>query len=216
MPDIGGSGNQKKEVNVKKANSQKNTTKMNLPIFGSLVSAIMASICCIGPIVLAVLGVGGAGLFSKFVNLRPYLIGITVVLLGLAFYLTYRKRKVKCEDGTCEIRRALKWNKIALRMATVLIVFFLAFPYLAGRLNTNSANNHMNGEISEVIITVGGMICSGCEFNVENAIKKYNGILNAKADYKKGEAHVKFEKGKVSVNDMMKAINKAGYKAIER
>ncbi len=197
------------------ANNQKNNKKMNLPIFGSLVSAILASICCIGPIVLAVLGVGGAGLFSKFANLRPYLIGITVVFLGLAFYFTYRKRKVKCEDGTCKIRRAPKWNKIALWVVTILVVFFLAFPYLVSGLNTNSANNQMNGEISEVTITVEGMTCSGCEFNVESAIKKLNGILKVKADYKKGEVNVKFEKGKANVNDMMKAINKAGYKAIE-
>lgn len=195
--------------------SQRYNEKSSLSIFGSLVSAILASICCIGPIVLAVLGVGGAGLFSKFANLRPYLIGITVVFLGLAFYLTYKKRKVKCEDGTCKIRRGPKWNKIAIWVATVLIGFFLSFPYLVGSLDTNSGIDQTNSEMSEVMITVKGMTCAGCEFNVETAIKKLHGIIKVKADYKKGEVNVKFEKRKVNVDDMMKAINKAGYKAVE-
>ena len=96
------------------ANRQRDKKLTSLPIFGSIILAIIAHICCIGPVVLAVLGVGGAGLFSKFANLRPYLMGMTGVFLSLAFYLTYRKRKVKCDDGTCKIRRAPKWNKIAL------------------------------------------------------------------------------------------------------
>jgi mercuric ion transport protein len=114
-----------------KAGEQKEGKLINLPLVGSIISAIVASLCCIGPIVLAMLGVGGAGLFfSKFRSFRPYFIGITVLLLGLAFYLTYRKKEVICEDGTCKMRSARKWNKIALWVATGLIAFLIAFPYL--------------------------------------------------------------------------------------
>ncbi len=97
-----------------KTKSQRDKKLTSLPIFGSVTLAIITHICCIGPVVLAVLGVGGAGLFSKFANLRPYLMGMTGIFLGLAFYLTYKKRKVRCDDGTCKVRRAPKWNKIAL------------------------------------------------------------------------------------------------------
>ena len=133
----------------------------NLPTFGSIISAIVASICCIGPIFLAVIGVGGAGLFSKFESLRPYFIVITVALLGSAFYLAYRKREVECEDGSCELRSAGKWNKIALWVATVLIVFFFAFPYLIGLSNPGASIAQANVETSEVIISVEGMTCTG-------------------------------------------------------
>ena len=163
------------------AKSQRDKKLTSLPILGSIILAIITHICCIGPVVLAVLGVGGAGLFSKFANLRPYLMGMTGVFLGLAFYLTYKKRKVRCEDGTCKIRRAPKWNKIALWAAMILVVFFLAFPYLVGSLNTSSVSEHLKEEISEVTIPVEGMTCSGCEFNIENAVKKLDGIIKVKA-----------------------------------
>jgi copper chaperone CopZ len=197
------------------ANIQRINKKTKAPIFGVLTAAILASICCLGPIVLAMLGVGGAGLFSKFANLRPYFFGLTAILLGTAFYFTYRKRKVKCEDGTCKIHKASKWNKIVLWIATVLVVFFLAFPYLIGALNTSSGNDETNGEISEVAITVKGMTCSGCEFNVEKAVKKLNGIIKVKANHKKGKAHVLFKEGQVTIDEVMQAINKAGYKATD-
>ena len=188
----------------------------NLPTFGSIISAIVASICCIGPIFLAVIGVGGAGLFSKFESLRPYFIVITVALLGSAFYLAYRKREVECEDGSCELRSAGKWNKIALWVATVLVIFFFAFPYLIGLSNPGASIAQANVETSEVIIPVEGMTCAGCEFNVENAVKKLDGIIEAKADHQKGEVYVKLEKRKANVDDMVEAISKAGYKAIKQ
>ncbi len=196
-------------------NIQRINKKTKAPIFAALVTAILASICCLGPIVLAVLGVGGAGLFSKFENLRPYLFGLTAVLLGLAFFFTYRKRKVKCEDGTCKIHKASKWNKIALWVATVLIMLFIAFPYFFGALKTDSGDNQMNGEISEVTITIKGMTCSGCEFNVESAIKKLNGIIKVKADHKKEKALVLFKEGQIKIDEIMQMINKTGYKAID-
>ncbi len=197
------------------AKSQRDKKLTSLPIFGSIILAIITHLCCIAPVVLTVLGVGGAGLFSKFANLRPYLMGMTGVFLGLSFYLTYRKRKVRCDDGTCEIHRASKWNKIALWAGTILVVFFMAFPHLVSSLNTSSGNNQMKGEISEDIIPVERKTCSACKFNIEKAVKKLDGIIKVKADHQKGEVNIKFEKGKVNINDMVKAINKSGYKVIK-
>ncbi len=194
---------------IAKINRHKKFT--NLPIFGSLVLAILAHLCCIAPIFLGLLGLGGAGLFSKLENLRPYLMGMTGFFLGLAFYLTYKKRKVRCKDGTCKIRSVPRWNKISLWVATILVVFFLAFPHLVGSLSINSGNDPMKGEISEVTITVKGMTGSGSEFNIENAVKKLVGIIMVKADHKKGEVDIKFEKGKVNINHIVEAINKSGY-----
>jgi len=78
-----------------------NNKQIILAISGAIISAIGASICCLGPAVLAILGLSSAGLFSKFEVLRPYLIGIGVILLSSAFYLTYRKKEIMCEGGEC-------------------------------------------------------------------------------------------------------------------
>lgn len=102
----------------------------------SILSAFIASACCVGPLVFALLGIGGVGFLVKFEPYRPYFIAATVALLGTGFYLTYRKPKTgtaragapECE---CPTPRANRAGKIMLWVATILVVGFLSFPYLA-------------------------------------------------------------------------------------
>jgi len=106
----------------------------------SIISAFIASICCIGPIVFALLGIGGAGLLVKFEPYRPYFTVLTLGLVGVGFYFTYRKPKVaavSAQDGPacdCPHPKSNKLGKIMLWVATVLVVGFLSFPYLAAAL----------------------------------------------------------------------------------
>jgi mercuric ion transport protein len=102
----------------------------------SFVSAFMASACCIGPLVLGLLGMGGAGLLVKFEPYRPYFMAVTFALLGTGFYLTYRKPKTAASvaDGPncdCPSPAVGRAGKIMLWAAAVLAVILLAFPYLA-------------------------------------------------------------------------------------
>ncbi|MBI3669220.1 MAG: mercury transporter MerT, partial [Acidobacteria bacterium] len=68
----------------------------------STLAAFLASLCCLGPLVLG--GVGfGAALVATFAPLRPYFLTLSGVLLALGFYLVYRKPKhaPACEGETC-------------------------------------------------------------------------------------------------------------------
>ena len=102
---------------------------------GAIVSAFIASACCVGPLVLALLGLGGGALLLKFEPYRPYFMVVTLGLLGLGFWLQYRKPKpVTNADGItcdCPTPRANKAGRVMLWVATVLVVGFLAFPYIA-------------------------------------------------------------------------------------
>lgn len=62
----------------------------------ALGSALLASLCCIGPIVVGALGIGALGAASALESLRPYLLGLTGILIGAGFYWIYRKRTVVC------------------------------------------------------------------------------------------------------------------------
>lgn len=105
------------------------TQKMTL--IGSVVASIIASACCVGPVIFAVLGISSAGLLSKMEPYRPILSVITLSLLVIAFYFTYKKKPAKdCEEGSyCANPKSDVWNKRVLWLATVLILSFLTFPY---------------------------------------------------------------------------------------
>lgn len=107
---------------------------------GSIVSAFIASACCVGPLVFALLGLGGAGLLVKFEPYRPLFIAVTAALLGTGFYLTYRQPRtaaVEDADGPacdCPAPRTNRAGRVMLWVATVLVVLLLAFPYIAAAI----------------------------------------------------------------------------------
>lgn len=83
--------------------------------------------CCALPLLLLALGVGGAGFAAALAPIRPYMIGVTLVLLGIGFYTVYGCKQT-CEDkGTCDVKR-IRRTKIMLWVATVLALIFLIGP----------------------------------------------------------------------------------------
>jgi len=66
---------------------------------GGIVASVLASLCCIGPLVLTLLGISGAATLSRFESIRAPMIGVVIVLFGAAGFMLYRKRN-SCEIGS--------------------------------------------------------------------------------------------------------------------
>ncbi|MBI2570354.1 MAG: mercury transporter MerT [Candidatus Schekmanbacteria bacterium] len=103
---------------------------------GAVGSAFVASACCVGPLVLTLLGIGGGALLVGLEPYRPLLTGLTAVFLGGAFWLRYRKLRAAARAGggsacACPAPRASKVAHIALWATTALVLAVLAFPYIA-------------------------------------------------------------------------------------
>lgn len=102
---------------------------------GSVMSGILASVCCIGPLVFALLGISGAAFAQRFEPLRPYLLVVTYALLSGAFYLTYRPQQADCGPGdACEMPRTNRFGKAMLWIAAIVVILATTFPWYAGYL----------------------------------------------------------------------------------
>ncbi len=100
---------------------------------GVALAAVGASLCCILPVAVALLGVGSAALGAKFEPFRPYLAGITVLLLGFAFYRAYKP--VECAPGeACAVPASRRRSRIILWVVAILALVLMAFPYYASWL----------------------------------------------------------------------------------
>lgn len=106
----------------------------------AVASAVLASLCCIGPVLFVTLGVG-AGLASRFEPLRPLFAVLTLALLGVGFYTVYGRRPAtgaatnhpigdaSCAiDATCTVAQRRTRDKVLVWSATVLAVIMLTFP----------------------------------------------------------------------------------------
>ncbi len=102
---------------------------------GSVLTAAAASACCLGPIVLSVVGAGAlSATATKLEAVRPYFLGLTVVLLVLGFYHAYRPAGDICRaDGTCA-PSSKRSARLVLWIATVVVVLLAAFPWYSAWL----------------------------------------------------------------------------------
>nr|WP_076858284.1 mercuric transporter MerT family protein [Bradyrhizobium mercantei] len=101
---------------------------------GGLLGAFAASSCCIAPLLLFSLGVGGAwiGNLTRLAPYQPYFIAATSALLGAGYWLTYRSSKVACAEGAaCARPLPNRLVKTTLVAATLLAIAALGFDLLA-------------------------------------------------------------------------------------
>jgi mercuric ion transport protein len=98
---------------------------------GALASGIAASVCCLGPVALALTGLGGGALLLKFEPYRPYLLGVTAVFLGAAFVLAYRRPPAgECaSDGSCSPASRRSGQRTFLWIVTLVVLLAAMFPY---------------------------------------------------------------------------------------
>jgi len=105
-----------------------------LAAVGGVIGALAASSCCILPVVLFSLGIGGAwiGNFTQLAPYQPYFIAATLAFIGTGYWLSYRSSKAACAAGeACARPLPNRLVKIALIAATVIVIAAWAFDYVA-------------------------------------------------------------------------------------
>ena len=96
-------------------------------------AAILASTCCLGPLVLLMLGVSGAWIGS-LAALEPYRPGFIVAAL-LALFLAWRRiwrPAGRCAPGQpCRVPRASRAYRLLFGAVVFMVLVALAFPLAA-------------------------------------------------------------------------------------
>ena len=185
----------------------------------SLLAAVVASFCCILPIVFAVGGFAIIGASAFFESLRPYLLAVTFGLLAVGFYFAYRKPKQACEPGAaCERPAVSRSGRIGLWIATALVVLFAAFPYYSAPVarlllaeGRAQAASPQPASISHVSFAVEGMTCPVCAQGVEHKLKQLPGVQNAAVSYEQRNAEIDYDPRVVPVEQLKKVFQEAGY-----
>ncbi|MGV6801803.1 MAG: mercuric transporter MerT family protein [bacterium] len=101
---------------------------------GGVVTALLASSCCIVPVILITFGVSGAwvGNLQVLEPYKPLFTILTLGLLGAGYWLVYFKRPADCdENGQCATPTTTRWTKWALWIGTLLILLALSVDFWA-------------------------------------------------------------------------------------
>jgi len=194
-------------------------------VVGSVVAAVAASVCCVGPVVAAAIGAGALGAASRwFEPYRPWLLGLTAILLGMAFVTTYRREPATCADGSCA-PSSRRTAKVVLWMAVVVVGLLAAFPYYGKAitgvvLQTQAQKQQADGpaqivtqRAQVVTLSLPEMDCPGCEVGVKIAANKADGVTDVKTNSDTRTAEVTFDPSKTNAEAIASAITKGtGFK----
>lgn len=96
-------------------------------------AAILASTCCLGPLLLVSIGVSGSwiGNLSKLEPYRPLTLGAALVALGLAYRRIWRSTAVCAPGDVCAIPAVRRSYKILFWLVAALTIVGIAFPFIA-------------------------------------------------------------------------------------
>ena len=189
-------------------------------ISAGLLTAITASLCCITPVLALIAGTSGiASTFSWIEPFRPYLMGLTILVLGFAWYLQLKPRKeIDCECETDEKPKFMQ-SKTFLGIVTLFAIGMLTFPYYSEIFYPHTQKQIVVVNKSDIKTTefqITGMTCTGCEEHVNHEVNKLNGILKSNTSYEDGNAIIEFDSSKTSETEIEKAINSTGYKVTDK
>jgi mercuric ion transport protein len=189
-------------------------------IGAGLLTAIAASLCCITPVLALVAGTSGlASTFSWLEPFRSYFIGLTMLVLGFAWYQKLKpKKQIDCNCETEEKPKFIQ-SKMFLGIVTAFAIVMLAFPFYAHIFYPKTEKQVIvvdKSSVQTVEFTISGLTCASCEEHVNHEVNKLSGIIKSTASYENGNAIVEFDNSKTNITNIEKAINGTGYSVTDK
>ena len=197
----------------------KNKHSGNKVASAGVLTAVVSSLCCITPVFALISGTSGiAATFSWMEPYRPFLIGLTILVLAFAWYQMLRPRTAEEIACACEDDKPSFWqSRSFLGIVTVFAAIMLSFPSYAHVFypeNEGTVVLTPTAQLQTVNFQIEGMTCSGCEAHVKHAAAEVDGVIETVASHADGTAKVEFDASKTNKEDIIAAIKTTGYKVI--
>ena len=105
------------------------------PLIGGIAAVIAASLCCVAPLVLVLMGIGGAWIanLAVFEPYRPLFLGVGIVFMVLAYRKIYGAPAAQdCTPGSlCALPQTNRVYKVLFWVVAAVMTLALVFPYIA-------------------------------------------------------------------------------------
>lgn len=96
------------------------------------VAALLATACCLGPLVLVMLGVTGAwmGQLQALEPLRPFTLGAAILALAFAYPRIFRPQAHCAPGEVCAAPRVRRAYRAVFGLVALLVAVAVAYPYV--------------------------------------------------------------------------------------
>jgi xanthine/uracil permease len=85
--------------------------------------ALAFGVCCVSPWAVTLLGVAGAVWLARLAFIQPYVVAVTIVLLGVSLWIVYRRPQTATE---CDVAQQHKLRWLVWGAAILVIAIDIA------------------------------------------------------------------------------------------
>lgn len=173
-------------------------------------SGIIASICCLGPVFIVMLGLSGLGAALSLTRFQPYFLGLSIISMAGAVWVYLRKKN----QGHCDLRVVRRNKGFIAVVVTVMVVFYVTAlyvvmpavtPYIYGTVD-GSTYPQNPADLRQATLRIEGMTCPSCADGVESLLKQNEGVISADVDYFQGKGQVVYDPAKITIEEILNAI----------
>lgn len=161
---------------------------------GALVAALAASACCIGPILLAALGVTSMGFLAYLDPWRPVLLGITAVLVVSGLWAAFRPSTRSMDACGCPAPRSRRTGRVLMVLVALVAGAAVAYPWLSAR--NGSTTGTAGGRVAATRgaeIAIKGITCPSCAETITRRLVVVPGVAEASVDLDRDVAIVRYD-----------------------
>ena len=174
-------------------------------------SALVASVCCVTPLLLVLLGLGSLGIGAALGRFHWWFLLAAVALLTYGWRV-YGKEQGRCRAAHCEIPQG-GTTRMVLTAASVIVAAFVGLNLYTYASQHSTTSLPAGNGLTSIVLPVKGMTCLTCELTIESSLKRLPGVSHADARVAEETVSIHYDPARVSPDDLIAAINKTGYKA---
>ena len=177
-------------------------------------AAVLASLCCAGPLLAVVLGLSGAVALAGLGKFHLYFLAAAALLLVGGVVYIWRKQKCCPTAGG---KRNSFWAPLLVTFAVFGLLTVginqLLIPYLSAKSGGVNAAQPAPAHMRHLTLVIDGMDCAGCAGTIQAALSRAPGVSKASVSFDKKQAEVQYDASKTSPESLIAVVASAQYKA---
>ncbi len=185
---------------------------LNTAAVRGALGGVISSACCLGSLILLLIGAGNFALAASFGAYRTYFIlaGLAFVLLSIAYHLRKKAKQCACSYSQL-VRSESKFIATTLLTFTAIfgVVNFAIIPYVTAEISEKDmvkAELNQPSELRELRLRIGGMSCESCAEAIEKSLMNVNGIVKADVSYAEGTAVVVYNPSIITQSRVVESV----------
>ncbi len=176
-----------------------------------ILSALLASVCCVTPLILVLLGLGSLGIGAALGRFHWWFLLAAIGLLTYGWRAHVQEQR-RCRTAQCEMRRS-NTTRGVLMSASVIVAAFVGLNLYTHASQRAATPSPTSAASANIVLPVEGMTCLTCELTVESSLKRLPGVASADANVAQQNVTVHYDPAQVTVDKLIAAVNKTGYEA---